>query len=94
MIPEAALFAFGALTLMFAVVVTFDPRMLWDLADELGAPRRSGRCRAPPPIARRPPSARQAGPPAPADVHSAADARVQHRTAALAAGLPPAPRQG
>jgi len=36
-IPEAALFAFGALTLMFAVVVTFDPRILWDLADELGA---------------------------------------------------------
>jgi paraquat-inducible protein A len=37
-IPEAALFAFGALTLMFAVVVTFDPRMLWDLADRLGDP--------------------------------------------------------
>jgi paraquat-inducible protein A len=37
-IPEAALFAFGALTLMFAVVVTFDPRVLWDVADELGAP--------------------------------------------------------
>ncbi|MCC8391952.1 paraquat-inducible protein A [Paraburkholderia sp. MMS20-SJTR3] len=37
-IPEAALFAFGALTLMFAVVVTFDPRVLWDIADELGAP--------------------------------------------------------
>jgi paraquat-inducible protein A len=36
-IPEAALFAFGALTLMFAVVVTFDPRILWDHADELGA---------------------------------------------------------
>ncbi|MFP3565245.1 paraquat-inducible protein A [Paraburkholderia sp. SIMBA_030] len=35
-IPEAALFAFGALTLMFAVVVTFDPRILWDLADEMG----------------------------------------------------------
>ena len=32
-IPEAALFAFGALTLMFAVVVSFDPRVLWDLAD-------------------------------------------------------------
>ena len=38
-IPEAALFAFGALTLMFAVVVTFDPRTLWDLADELNARR-------------------------------------------------------
>jgi len=34
-IPEAALFAFGALTLMIAVVVTFDPRTLWDVADAL-----------------------------------------------------------
>ncbi len=34
-IPEAALFAFGALTLMFAVVVTFDPGTLWDIADTL-----------------------------------------------------------
>lgn len=34
-IPEASLFAFGALTLMFAVVVMFDPRTLWDLADTL-----------------------------------------------------------
>jgi paraquat-inducible protein A len=34
-IPEAALFAFGALTLMFAVVVSFDPRTLWDLAAQL-----------------------------------------------------------
>src|ERR1700677_4361674 len=38
-IPEAALFAFGALTLMFAVVLTFDPRTLWDLADERNARR-------------------------------------------------------
>jgi paraquat-inducible protein A len=38
-IPEAALFAFAALTLMFVVVVTFDPRTLWDLADELNARR-------------------------------------------------------
>jgi len=38
-IPETALFAFGALTLMFAVVVTFDPRILWDVADELNARR-------------------------------------------------------
>jgi len=38
-IPEAALFAFGALTLMFAVVVMFDPRTLWDIADELNARR-------------------------------------------------------
>jgi paraquat-inducible protein A len=44
-IPEAALFAFGALTLMFAVVVSFDPRALWDLAEKLGQrgePRRAG----------------------------------------------------
>jgi paraquat-inducible protein A len=34
-IPEAALFAFGALTLMFAVVVSFDPRALWDIANTL-----------------------------------------------------------
>lgn len=32
-VPEAALFAFGALTLMLAVVVLFDPRALWDVAD-------------------------------------------------------------
>jgi paraquat-inducible protein A len=38
-IPDAALFAFGALTLMFAVVVMFDPRTLWDIADELTARR-------------------------------------------------------
>jgi len=36
-IPETALFAFGALTLMFTVVVAFDARMLWDIADELRA---------------------------------------------------------
>jgi paraquat-inducible protein A len=34
-IPEASLFAFGALTLMLAVVVMFDPRTLWDIADTL-----------------------------------------------------------
>ena len=34
-IPEAALFAFGALTLMLAVVVLFDPRTLWDVADTM-----------------------------------------------------------
>jgi paraquat-inducible protein A len=38
-IPEAALFAFAALTLMLAVVVMFDPRTLWDLADDLDARR-------------------------------------------------------
>jgi paraquat-inducible protein A len=36
-IPEAALFAFGGLTLMLAVVVMFDPRVLWDIADPLRA---------------------------------------------------------
>lgn len=39
-IPEAALFAFGALTLMFAVVLSFDPQALWDIAARLG-PRES-----------------------------------------------------
>jgi paraquat-inducible protein A len=38
-IPEAALFAFGVLTLMFVVVVMFDPRTLWDMADEMTARR-------------------------------------------------------
>ncbi len=38
-IPEAALFAFGALTLMLAVVVLFDPRALWDVADIINARR-------------------------------------------------------
>ena len=38
-IPEAALFAFGALTLMLTVVVLFDPRALWDIADALRARR-------------------------------------------------------
>ncbi|MBI0326280.1 paraquat-inducible protein A [Burkholderia plantarii] len=40
-VPEAALFAFGVLTLMLAVVVMFDPRALWDVADALRA-RRDG----------------------------------------------------
>ncbi|WP_175778186.1 paraquat-inducible protein A [Burkholderia anthina] len=38
-VPEAALFAFGALTLMIAVVLMFDPRTLWDIADDLRAGR-------------------------------------------------------
>jgi paraquat-inducible protein A len=38
-IPEAALFAFGALTLMLAVVVMFDPGALWEIADTLPARR-------------------------------------------------------
>ncbi|WP_322106682.1 paraquat-inducible protein A [Paraburkholderia sp. J41] len=45
-IPETALFAFGVLTLMFTVVVTFDSRTLWDIADGLRdaarAPREGG----------------------------------------------------
>ncbi len=41
-VPEAALFAFGALTLMLAVVVLFDPRALWDIADVIGARRTRG----------------------------------------------------
>ena len=45
-IPEAALFAFGALTLMLAVVVMFDPRALWDIADGILARQRHG---VPPP---------------------------------------------
>jgi paraquat-inducible protein A len=32
-IPEAALFAFAALTLLFAVILSFDPRALWDIAE-------------------------------------------------------------
>lgn len=38
-VPDAALFAFGALTLMTAVVLMFDPRTLWDIADDLRAGR-------------------------------------------------------
>ena len=34
-IPEAALFAFGALTLLFAVIVSFDPRALWEIAERV-----------------------------------------------------------
>jgi paraquat-inducible protein A len=41
-IPEAALFAFGALTLMLAVVVLFDPRALWDIADAIDVRGRAG----------------------------------------------------
>ncbi|QGZ60631.1 paraquat-inducible protein A [Paraburkholderia acidisoli] len=42
-IPETALFAFGALTLMFTVVVTFDSRTLWDIADSLRDASRAAR---------------------------------------------------
>ncbi|RKP51061.1 paraquat-inducible protein A [Trinickia fusca] len=41
-VPEAALFAFGALTLMLAVVVMFDPHTIWDLADALPSRRAGG----------------------------------------------------
>jgi paraquat-inducible protein A len=34
-IPETALFAFAALTLMITVVLTFDARTLWDIAENL-----------------------------------------------------------
>ncbi|VVD75622.1 paraquat-inducible protein A [Pandoraea eparura] len=34
-IPETSLFAFGALTLMFCVIAACDPRMLWELRDEV-----------------------------------------------------------
>jgi len=32
---QPGLFAFGALTLMLAIVVSFDPRLLWNLSDHL-----------------------------------------------------------
>ncbi|HVW52450.1 MAG TPA: paraquat-inducible protein A [Trinickia sp.] len=55
-VPEAALFAFGALTLMLAVVVLFDPRALWDIADGIeqrrsrnAKGRRDATALAPPP---------------------------------------------
>lgn len=34
-IPGTALFAFGALTLMFCVIAAFDPCMLWEIRDEI-----------------------------------------------------------
>ena len=37
-----ALLAFAALTLMIAVVLMFDPRTLWDIADDLRAGRSPG----------------------------------------------------
>jgi paraquat-inducible protein A len=85
-IPEAALFAFGALTLMIAVVLTFDPRVLWDLADEMGErnqkplPRTSADSAAVP-------ASSLAGPPPPPEVQGAAQS-------ALPPGVPPAPHQG
>ncbi|WP_431520323.1 paraquat-inducible protein A [Janthinobacterium lividum] len=34
-LPQPGLFAFGALTLMLAIVVSFDPKALWNLGDDL-----------------------------------------------------------
>jgi paraquat-inducible protein A len=89
-IPEAALFAFGVLTLMFAVVVTFDPRILWDLADDLGArnPRPLPRTSADSAAAA---VSSVAGPPAPPEVHAAAAPDVQTAPSALPSAAPPAP---
>ncbi|HTH76684.1 MAG TPA: paraquat-inducible protein A [Trinickia sp.] len=47
-IPEAALFAFGALTLMLAAVVMFDPRTLWEIADTLPSRRGARAAKAAP----------------------------------------------
>lgn len=85
-IPEAALFAFGALTLMFAVVVTFDPRILWDLADELGTRGQQPLPRTPAESAAAAAGSEAGAPPAP-EVHGA-------KQAELPPGVPPAPRQG
>jgi paraquat-inducible protein A len=38
-VPGAALFAFGALTLMLVLVLMFDPRTLWDFAEDIRARR-------------------------------------------------------
>jgi paraquat-inducible protein A len=93
-IPEAALFAFGVLTLMFAVVVTFDPRVLWDLADELGdrsqrpLPRTSADSAA---LA----VSSVAGPPAPPNLQTLEQSAPQPDAQPGAPGaLPPAPHQG
>ncbi|MGK5022180.1 paraquat-inducible protein A [Janthinobacterium sp. LB2P10] len=34
-LPQPGLFAFGALTLLLAIVVSFDPKALWNLGDDL-----------------------------------------------------------
>ena len=44
-IPDVALFAFGVLTILFAAVMAFDLRSLWDLADRLPAPCQPSRPR-------------------------------------------------
>jgi paraquat-inducible protein A len=97
-IPEAALFAFGALTLMFAVVVTFDPRVLWDIADEISE-RDAGEDQPLPrtaalavgsPAARSAPSARIAGT-AGGGTNGGAPASP---ASDAPPGLPPAPSEG
>jgi paraquat-inducible protein A len=86
---------------MFAVVVTFDPRVLWDLADELG-----DRSQRPLPRTSADSAAAavnsQAGPPAPADLQAAMPAgeptapqpKGPTTQASLPPGVPPAPHQG
>lgn len=66
--PEPALFAFGALTLMLAVVAHFDPRTLWDIGDRIGEHRgrHAGGAHA----------ARTPDLPAVAAVHAEADGRL------------------
>lgn len=41
-IPGTALFAFGVLTLMLGAIAAFDPRLVWDVSDEMNLYRRPG----------------------------------------------------
>ena len=70
-VVQPGLFAFGALTLMLAIVVSFDPRILWNIADSLP-------CYAPLPVAA---AAAYAG-----DV-AAASARAEVEAAAMQPAL-------
>jgi paraquat-inducible protein A len=45
-VPGTGLFAFGALTVMLAVVAAFDPGMLWEVCDEMKIRRPAGIPRA------------------------------------------------